>query len=58
MSFYDPSLNVHLYIIVPNRDSGPLEWILLPLSYVKVIIIFTLLRQHDVLTSLLFSLIS
>ena len=49
--FNDPSLYVHFYLIVCSRDSGPLEWILLSLSYVRVTIIFTLLRWHDLLSS-------
>lgn len=40
----DPSLHAHLYIIVLNRASGLLKWIPLSLSYVRVILIHTLLR--------------
>lgn len=38
--FHDPSLYLHLYIIVPTGDSALLEWFLLSPSYVRVISIF------------------
>jgi hypothetical protein len=50
--FYDPILYFPLYIIVLTMDSGLLEWILLSLSYVRVILIFT--AQIAMIYSLLY----